>query len=412
MVLPASAPNQAAVSTAASGHPTLPDIRQRALESFGVWPCLWQLKVAEALLKGDKDVVCTAGTGMGKTLGFWLPLLFHPEGIQIVITPLNLLGKQNAASLARAGIRAIAINSETSTSSNFTAIETFKYRAIIVSPEQLMKPNGEFEKRLKNSLFASQVISVVINEAHCLTDWGDFCPEYKELRRLHYILPDTIPIMIISATLTKDMLTSALQLLHIHRDRLITICQSSDRPNLKIGVRKIKYALNSYADLAFLIPTGWKAGDPPLPKFLVFFNDIQDAINAAWYLHSRLPPETRDLIKWFNADMTTAYKEAELTHLVSGETQGFATTESFGMGMDVSDIKLILQWRATCKLATLWQQFGRAVRNKELTGTDILFAEKDFFDDEREAKDTRKKQRESTRKRKASKKLMRPPAAK
>ncbi|KIK79805.1 hypothetical protein PAXRUDRAFT_63458, partial [Paxillus rubicundulus Ve08.2h10] len=154
------------------------------------------VKVAEALLKGDKDIVCTASTRMGKTLGFWLPLLFCPEGIQIVVTPLNLLRKQNAASLAR-------------------AIETFKYHAIIVSPEQLMKPNGEFEKRLKNTLFTSRVISVVIDEAHCLTYWGDFHPEYQELQGLRYILLDMIPIMIASATLTKDMLTSALQLLHI-----------------------------------------------------------------------------------------------------------------------------------------------------------------------------------------------------
>ncbi|KIJ62205.1 hypothetical protein HYDPIDRAFT_94622, partial [Hydnomerulius pinastri MD-312] len=181
--------------------PTLPEIRQRAQEKFGVWPCIWQLKVAEALLKGDKDVVCTAGTGMGKTLGFWLPLLFRPGGIQIVVTPLNMLGKQNATSLAKAGIRA--------------AIETFQYRAIIVSPEQLMKPNGEFEKRLKNPLFTSCIISVVVDEAHCLTDWGEFRPEYKELGRLRYILPNAVPVMIASATLTKDTLSNAVRLLHM-----------------------------------------------------------------------------------------------------------------------------------------------------------------------------------------------------
>ncbi|KIJ64213.1 hypothetical protein HYDPIDRAFT_71054, partial [Hydnomerulius pinastri MD-312] len=50
-------------------------IRECTQQVFGVRPCLWQLKVAEALLKGDKDVLCTAGTGMGKTLGFWMPLL-------------------------------------------------------------------------------------------------------------------------------------------------------------------------------------------------------------------------------------------------------------------------------------------------------------------------------------------------
>ncbi|KIK82368.1 hypothetical protein PAXRUDRAFT_153850, partial [Paxillus rubicundulus Ve08.2h10] len=89
-------------------------------EKFGVWLCLWQLKVVEVLLKGDKDVICTADTGMGKTLSFWLLLPFCPEGLWIVVAPLNMLGNQNAASLARAVIQAISINSETSTLSNFT----------------------------------------------------------------------------------------------------------------------------------------------------------------------------------------------------------------------------------------------------------------------------------------------------
>ncbi|KIK79867.1 hypothetical protein PAXRUDRAFT_160112, partial [Paxillus rubicundulus Ve08.2h10] len=87
---------------------------------FGIKPCLWQVKVAQALLKGDKDVLCTAGTGMGKTLGFWIPLLFRLESIQIVVTPLNMLGRQNASALAKAGIKAIAISSETATPTNFT----------------------------------------------------------------------------------------------------------------------------------------------------------------------------------------------------------------------------------------------------------------------------------------------------
>lgn len=70
--------------------------------------------------------------------------------------------------------------------------------------------------------------------------------------------------------------------------------------------------------------------------------------------------------------------------------------------MDVADIQFIGQWRATCKVAVLWQRFGRAARNKTLTGTAILFAEKEHFDDERAAKEARQRQREETRKRKAS----------
>jgi superfamily II DNA helicase RecQ len=86
-----------------------------------------------------------------------------------------------------------------------------------------MKLNGEFERLLKNDLFTAQIISVIIYEVHCLTDWGEFHPEYKELGCLRYILPSTIPIMITFATLTKYTLTNAVRLLHMHVDKLTAI---------------------------------------------------------------------------------------------------------------------------------------------------------------------------------------------
>ncbi|KIK11093.1 hypothetical protein PISMIDRAFT_123296, partial [Pisolithus microcarpus 441] len=378
--------------------PSLSNIRTSTQQFFGVRPCLWQLKVAETILKGDKDIICIAGTGMGKTLTFWMPLLFREDGMQIVVTPLNLLGKQNVAYLSKAGIWAISISGETATPANFHAISTFEYRVITISPEQVMKPDGGFERLLKNPLFVTRIISIVIDEAHCLTNWGEFRPEYRELGQLRYVLPHTIPLLVTSATIMKKTLHDLTHLLHMFPSRTVVVRRSSDRPNIKIGVKKIKYALNSYADLAFLVPTGFKVDDPPLPKFLIFFDNIPDSINAACALRRRLPRELRDKIKWFNAEMSSSYKEAELEKLTSGETWGLCTTTSFGMGMDVPDISLVIQWRATCKLAALWQRFGRAVRDKRLTGTALLFAEKEHFDDERAAKAARKAKRAATRK--------------
>ncbi|KAG2030605.1 hypothetical protein BDR03DRAFT_826933, partial [Suillus americanus] len=75
-------------------------------------PCLWQKKITQAFIETNSDIVCIAGTSMGKTMTFWMPLLFKP-GIQIVVTPLNLLGKQNVSSLAKAGLQSISISSET-----------------------------------------------------------------------------------------------------------------------------------------------------------------------------------------------------------------------------------------------------------------------------------------------------------
>ncbi|KIK79488.1 hypothetical protein PAXRUDRAFT_161200, partial [Paxillus rubicundulus Ve08.2h10] len=205
-----------------------------------------------------------------------------------------------------------------------------------------------------------------------------------------YILSSNIQLLVASATLTKAVLSDITCLLHIQANKLVVICCSSDQPNIKIEVRKIRYALSSYADLVFLIPAGFKVSDPPPQKFLIFFNNIPESINAACSLHRCLPSELRVKIKWFNADMLMTYKEVELENLVSGETWGLCTTASFGMGMDIADIFLVIQWRATCKIAALWQWFCRAVQNQELTGMALLLAEKQYFDYEQEAKAARK----------------------
>ena len=75
--------------------------------------------VAEAILKREKDVVCMVRNATGETLMLWMPLLFRPDSIKIIVTPLTLLGKQNATSLDKAGIQAITISWETATAAEF-----------------------------------------------------------------------------------------------------------------------------------------------------------------------------------------------------------------------------------------------------------------------------------------------------
>lgn len=100
--------------------------RMRAQEVFGmdVRPCLWQIKVALATLKGEKHVLSVARTGSGKTLTFWLPLVLCDDGIIIVVLPLNILAKQNLDQLSRVGINAVVITGETATPESF---EVSKY---------------------------------------------------------------------------------------------------------------------------------------------------------------------------------------------------------------------------------------------------------------------------------------------
>ncbi|KIM60426.1 hypothetical protein SCLCIDRAFT_16348 [Scleroderma citrinum Foug A] len=289
--------------------------------------------------------------GMGKTLTFWLPLLFCATGIQIVVTPLNQLSQQNA-------------------------VANLKYRAIIVSPEQLMKPGGEFDKLLTKPEFVSHIIGFVFDEAHCIISWGEFQPEYRELQWLRYIVPHRVPYLVTSATLTPESLSEVKRLLHLCSENLLAVHTLTNQPNLVLCVWKIKYTLSTYTDLGFLIPLGWQAGDPLPLKFLVFFDDIQDAINTTKFLR----------IKWFNSDMMMEFKEVEVATLAEGDTFGFLTTESFGMGMDISNICIVVQWKATCSLSTIWHCWGHAAQHCGLQGIVILFCKKGYFDDVHEEK--------------------------
>lgn len=102
--------------------------RASALQAFGFEPCLWQLKVSLASLRGDKHILSISRTGSGKTLTFWLPILLASDGMIIVVVPLKLLGKQNLDQLTRAGISATItiVTGETASDSIFNASITIR----------------------------------------------------------------------------------------------------------------------------------------------------------------------------------------------------------------------------------------------------------------------------------------------
>ena len=92
--------------------PSLADLRELTLSKFHRNPCNFQLEFARAILEGKKHVLLQAGCGMGKTLGFWIPLLTRTSGFLVVVTPLTLLGDQHVDDLKKAGISAINVDAD------------------------------------------------------------------------------------------------------------------------------------------------------------------------------------------------------------------------------------------------------------------------------------------------------------
>jgi ATP-dependent DNA helicase RecQ len=194
-----------------------------------------------------------------------------------------------------------------------------------------MKPGGGFEKLWNDKNFMAKVISVVWDEAQCISKWGDFRPEYKIAGTLRHLIPKDIPFYITSATLPVDVLHDVMSTLGMRESNTEIFTRSNDRSNVHITVRKMKYPMNSFKDLRFLIPKDWD-GTTPLPwKFVIFFDSISESLAAAQYLRGLVPIEVRDKIKWFNSEMSPEFRGEESDKFNEGLNYGLACTESFGM---------------------------------------------------------------------------------
>jgi len=209
-------------------------------------------------------------------------------------------------------------------------IENLKYQVIVTNIEIFDEVDGYFDKLWKHEPFTSRVVSIIWDEGHCVSKWGDFRPEYKNAGRLRYLIPSHIPFYVTSATLPAIVLDDVMNILHMRKDNTYIMGWSNDRHNVSICVREMLHPANSYLDLAFLIPENPPPGWKP-PKFLVFFDDISESIAVANFLRKRLPPELRDMIKWFNSDMSAQFRDVEAAKLKDGDTWGLCCTDSFGM---------------------------------------------------------------------------------
>ncbi|KAJ8689521.1 hypothetical protein PTI98_012419 [Pleurotus ostreatus] len=350
--------------------------------------CWFQIEMAKAVYEGF-DVVGVAATGSGKTLSFFAPLVMALEDglkkVIFIVTPLNLLGQQNSDQLNTIGLTAISVTAENAGPETFKAIESGAYKVIIINPEILM--SSACTVLWKNRKFTATILNFVFDEAHCVSQWSSFRKDYLHLGSLRFVIPDTIPFFVASATLPPPVLSEVSEILRLRPMRTKRFIRSNDRPNIALIVRQIKYAVTSYHDLVFLIKDGWRRGDAPPPKFVVFFDSTRETEDAVGFLQSRLPKEFRSRIRWFHATMTSAYRLDEYEAFKRGDLWGLCVTDAFGMGLDLPSISLVIQWKVNASLCAIWQRIGRAARGEGNTARAIIFVEKKCFDGNRQKKD-------------------------
>lgn len=191
--------------------------------------------------------------------------------------------------------------------------------------------NEEVNKMWKKSKVTKRILNFIFDEGHCISQWGSFRKEYLHVGALRYLIPESIPFYVASATIPHPILLDIMDILHMRQENTELILRSNDRPEISLVVRGLKFPASSFRDLEFLIPDGAGEGDLIPDKFLVFFDSRKEAEAAVKFLRKRLPQNLSSKICWFHSELTEKGREALTEKMRRGDVWGFCCTDSFGM---------------------------------------------------------------------------------
>lgn len=202
-----------------------------------------QLSLLQQALQGN-SVLGILPTGFGKSLIFQLYSLLALS-TTLVISPLKALIRDQSFSLEKLGWRCVAgITSILPAAEKTLILQNFlerRYRILYVSPERIQTKN--FSTALKEIMADSPISALVVDEAHCISEWGhDFRPAYLQINRLHSMLEiksvHTIPIIALTATASIHVRNDIVEVLGLKSDNIVQ-CASADRPNLSLSVHAV-----------------------------------------------------------------------------------------------------------------------------------------------------------------------------
>ncbi|KAI0690245.1 P-loop containing nucleoside triphosphate hydrolase protein, partial [Cerioporus squamosus] len=349
----------------------------------------FQLKAVQAQIEGV-DIIVQAPTGSGKTALAAGPHVWPGnEGkFTLMVCPLLSLEEEMVRTFdTDFGLKAIALNSKNGACSPLDIL-ALKYQIILVSPEMLQSRTFT-DRVLRNASFMRNIISMFIDEAHCIVHWGaDFRKQYGTLGKIRVFLPPGTPVIAVTATLTARVRRTIHSSLHFAQSDVPSrfINKGNDRPNVSIVVRACEHPLNTYADLDFVIPESALRNPSDIPKTYIYVDNIAtggeiiDYLNAR--LHSRADASTNiphGIVRPFNATMSHEYRTLAMEHFREGNIRILVCTDAAGMGCNIPDIDRVVQWKLPATFSNFIQRAGRAARGRGRKGLAVLLVEKSAY---------------------------------
>lgn len=194
------------------------------------------------------------------------------------------------------------------------------------------------EKVLRKPEFGPRVLSVFIDEAHCVSHWGaSFRKKYATIGIVRAFLPRSTPMIAVTATLTPRVHRDVLQKLEYNPDDYIFINIGNDRPNVAQVVRAMEHPMNSFHDIDFVIPESITS-PTDIPKAFVYVDDITVGGELTDHLNGRVDEKFRylGLVRPYNAAMSKAYRRTALRLFKAGVVRVLVRTDAAGMVCSIS----------------------------------------------------------------------------
>ncbi len=329
-----------------------------------------QLEAIIAVLQGKRALVVQK-TGWGKSLIYFLStkiLRREGKGFTLVISPLLALINNQIESANEFGLitRTINSNNEDEWDEIIQELSNNKVDVLFISPERLA--NEDFNKRVLNQINSS-IGSLVIDEAHCISDWGhDFRPDYRRIINIVKYLPPNVPLLATTATandrVVKDVSEQLGNNIIIQRGPLI-------RESISIQVINLDRKEERLAWLTENIGKMYGTG-------LIYCLTKHDCILVSEWL-KRCGIDAYAYYSGLKKDKIEEKEERLRLEkmFIRNEMKALVATTAFGMGIDKPDIGFVIHFQKPGNVVAYYQQIGRAGRAIESADAILLAGSED-----------------------------------
>lgn len=321
-----------------------------------------QWTAIEALVVQRRQALVVQRTGWGKSAVYFIAAKLLREqghGATVIVSPLLALMRNQVAAAERAGVRAATINS-----GNVTEWDEIHQRVtngdldvLLVSPERLNNP--DFRDNVLPALAADAGL-VVVDEAHCVSDWGhDFRPDYRRIRTLIAELGSDVPVLATTATANDRVVSDVAAQLGVGRadnvpgggrDTLV-LRGGLDRESLRLSVVQAGGGAQRMAWLAEHLDSLPNSG-------IVYTLTVAQANDVAALLRER-----GHEVAAYTGSTDAAEREQLEADLLNNRIKALIATSALGMGFDKPDLGFVVHLGAPSSPIAYYQQVGRAGRS-------------------------------------------------